>query len=215
VSAEATAHICSGSGFQGGLLGHQSSRRYTAIVQHFTDTEKLQIGWHGPAFDSADHVALTVMDEVLTGGRSSRLYRKLVSDDEVASEVHGALAPFAHPGLYELWVNARPGKTAAQLLRTVEREVERLANRGPTADELDKAKNRLELAFLHGMETANGKADQIGFFAAVTGDVGGVFRQLDAWREVGADDVAAAMRRHLDPRRRTVIFVKPEDDDEE
>ncbi len=155
---------------------------------------------------------MTVADEILTGGRSSRLYRRLVSDDEKASEVHGALAPFAHPGLYEMWVNGRPGVRARELLKMVDQELATLAKRGPTEAELDKAKNRLELMFLHGMETANGKADQIGFFAAVTGDVRGVFEQLERWRAVTVDDVKRVATSVFDDRRRTVVVVHPEDE---
>lgn len=174
-----------------------------------TDTEKIALGWRAPAFGTKDFAVLTVMNDLLTGGRSSRLYRSLVLDGELAAELRGSVAPFQDPGLYELWVNARPSVKAEALLAVVEEEIGRLAREPVPDEELDKAKNRLELTFLQEMETVGGKADQIGFRAVVTGDVAGVFRQLDEWREVTAKDVREAALRYLDVRRRTTIAVLP------
>ena len=178
-----------------------------------TDTEKLALGWRGPAFGTRDYAVMTVMNEILTGGRSSRLHVSLVTDAELASDVHGSIAPFHDPGLYELWANARPGTRAKQLLGPIEKELRRLRDTRPTDEELEKAKNRLELSFLHGMETVSGKADQIGFYAVVTNDVGGVFLQLEDWRSVTAQDVRAAAARYLSPERRTTISVVPARDE--
>jgi zinc protease len=188
---------------------NQRSERVLELEQP-TDTEKIALGWRAPEFGSRDYAVLTVMNDMLTGGRSSRLYRALVSDGEIASEVHGSIAPFHDPGLYELWSSARPGITARALLRVIERELARIVRDRPGEAELEKAKNRLELSFLHGMETVSGKADQIGFHAVVTGDVGGVFLQLEDWRSVTVQDVQAAARRYLDRQHRTTISVLPQ-----
>ncbi len=186
----------------------QRTERVLSLKQP-TDTEKLQLGWRAPAFGTRDYAVLTVMDDLLTGGRSSRLHRALIQDGELASDLHGSLAPFHDPGLYELWVNARNGVKTEALLEVVEGELARLRDEPVGHDELDKAKNRLELSFLHGMETVSGKADQIGFHAAVTGDVRGAWRQLEQWRSVGPEDVADVARRTLGRARRTTIAVLP------
>jgi len=174
-----------------------------------TDTEKLALGWVGPEFGTRDYAVMTVLNDLLTGGRSSRLYRALVSEGEIASEVHGSLAPFHDPGLFELWANARPGTSSDDLRAVVESELAALRRDRPSGEELDKAKNRLELSFLHGMETVSGKADQVGFHSAVTGNLTGIFLQLEEWRSVTPDDVRAAAGRFLRNDRRTRISVLP------
>jgi zinc protease len=174
-----------------------------------TDTEKLEIGWRAPPWRDEDYALLTILNEVLTGGRSSRLYQALVADGELATSVYASPAPFEHPGLFELSADARPGVTAAQLLEVVDGEIGRIAARGITRAELDKAKNRLELGFLSSMETVAGKAEQIGFTATVADDAGAIFDRLEVFRRAKRDDVRDVARRYLADRRRTVVVVVP------
>jgi len=84
---------------------------------------------------------------------------------------------------------------------------------GVLQSELDKAKNRLELGFLHGMETVSGKAEQIGFYETVLGDAARIFEQLEAYRRVSADDVKRLAQTRLTAAQRTTLFVRPSGED--
>jgi zinc protease len=174
-----------------------------------TDTEKLLLGYHGPAYGDPAHAVMVVLSDILSGGRSSRLHRRLVSGGELASEVGTSLSPFRDPGLFSVWANARAGRSADVLLEGIDEELARLAREEVAETELEKAKNRLELSFLTGMETASGKAEQIGFCAAVLDDPGAVFERLGQYRTVTAADIRAASRRMLVARNRTVLRVVP------
>ena len=174
-----------------------------------TPTEKLALGYRGPALGTADFAALTVLNEILFGGKSSRLYRALISEGELASDARGSLAPFRDPGLYEIWVSMREGHTAEEARVIVEGALASLAREPVTAAELDKAKNRIELGFLQGMETCSGKAEQIGFYETVLGDASRIFAQLEAYRSVTAEAVREVVARLLVPQRRTTLIVHP------
>ncbi|MFW6085805.1 MAG: M16 family metallopeptidase [Myxococcota bacterium] len=174
-----------------------------------TATEKLQLGYHGPALADDDWVTLTLANDILFGGRSSRVYRRLVEDTEIASECRGSIAPFQHPGLYEMWVAMRPGHGAQEAMALLDEEIDRIREEPVSEHDLDKAKNRYELGFLHGMETANGKGEQIGFYETVLGDPGRIFESLDAYRRVTTEDVQRVARKYLVRKRRTVITVLP------
>lgn len=177
-------------------------------VQKPTPTEKLALGYKSPALGSREHAAYGVLNEVLFGGRSSRLYRALVLDKELATEVRGSLSPSKDPGLYELWISLREGIPARDALSIIEAEFLRIASDEVTERELDKAKNRLELSFFQGMETASGKAEQLGFYELVLNDAHRVFAQLEAYREITAAELSAVARK-LVPEQRTTIFVEP------
>jgi len=187
-------------------------------VQKPTPTEKLALGYKSPALGSQEHATLSVLNEILFGGRSSRLYRALVVEQELATEVRGSLSPSQDPGLYELWISLREDKTAREALLVVDAALAQLAREAVRPEELVKAKNRLELGFLQGMETASGKAEQLGFYELVLGDAHRVFGQLEAYRAVTERDLMLAAAT-LTPARRTTIFVEPsgeepEDDDD-
>jgi zinc protease len=180
-----------------------------------TATEKLVVGYHGPALGDPDHAPLAVLSEILLGGRASRAYRAMLIDQELATDLRGWASTFRDPGLFEVYLTARPGKTKSDLLAVFDREIARLHDETVSADELQCAKARLELGALQSLDTASGKAEQIGFYDTVLGDAAGVFRRLEAYRRVSAGDVRRVARRFLNTSARTIVHVVPEQNKEE
>jgi len=187
----------------------QKSERRLEIKKP-TATEKLMMGYKCPAIAHADHVALSVLNEILFGGRSSRIYRTLIKQQEVATDLRGWVGTFADPGLYEIYLTARGKRTAKELEDALEVELEKARTILVEPAELEKAKSRLELGFLQGLETVSGKAEQIGFFDTVLGDPGAGFSRLDAYRAVTADDLRRVARTYLVASARTVVYVLPD-----
>jgi len=184
-------------------------RERVVTLRGETPTEKLQLGYRIPGYGDPDHAALTVVNDLLFGGRSARAFRALVQERELATEVRGSLSPFRDPGLLEVWVALRPGRRGDDALAVLGDELAALAEREVTEDELAKARNRLELGFWTAMETATGRAEQIGFYQTVLGDVGRLQERFDQLRTVTADAVRRAAAKYLVPRRRTTIRVIP------
>jgi zinc protease len=172
-----------------------------------TPAEKLLIGYHAPSFCDPDTPALVIANDVLFGGLSSRLHRLFCLDEEIALSVRGSISPFIDPGLFEMWIFLREGKRQEDALVLLDREIHRLGAEGPNPLELDKAINQLELSFLHSMETAAGKAEQIGFYETVANDGAAVFDRLAAYRNVTGDAVKRAVAKHLRPARRTRVEI--------
>lgn len=188
-------------------------RERRVLLRKPAASAKLGIGYRAPSMRDPRHGAISVLNEVLFGGRSSRFHRALVHDRELAIDVHGSVSPFRDPGLDEMWLTARPGVSSETLLKAVDRELAKVLAKGITRAELERAKNRIELSFLQGMETASGKAEQIGFHETVVGDVDQVHRSLDECRALGIDDVMKVAREVYVPHRRTVVLVEPGEDD--
>jgi len=175
-----------------------------------TASEKILFGFHGPALGDADHAALTLLNEVLFGGRASRMYRVLVTEKELCTDLRGWVSTFRDPGLYEVYFTARPGVTAADVVARGDAELARVREEVVTEEELERAKARLELGLVQSLETISGKAEQIGFYDTVLGDPAAAFRRLEAYRRVTAGELRTAARRYLTLEARTVIRVVPE-----
>ncbi|HVJ90190.1 MAG TPA: pitrilysin family protein [Labilithrix sp.] len=175
-----------------------------------TPSEKLLVGYRGPALGDADHATCVVLNEVLFGGRASRLYRELVTTREACTEVRGWVSTFRDPGLYELYFTARPGVAGESILSTLAVELARVKSELVSAEELDRAKARLELGLLQSLETTSGKAEQIGFYDTVLGDPTAAFRRLERYRRVTAGELRTAARRYFVDDARTLIRVLPE-----
>jgi zinc protease len=179
-------------------------------VSKLTPTWKLNIGYHSPALGHPDHLPLSVLSEVLLGGRSSRLVKTLVRDLELASDVRGSLSPLADPGLFEIFVSARDGVTAERLLEVVDAEIDRVLVEPITPDELARATARIELGLLQGLSNNEGKASTIGFYEIVLGNPSAGFDRLAALASVQIADLSDAARRYLKREARTVILVRPQ-----
>jgi len=187
----------------------QTEERVVTIKKP-TASEKVILGYQGPALGDTEHAPLSVLCEVLFGGRASRLYRAMLVEEELVSDLRGWVSTFRDPGLFEMYFTARAGKTKDDVLRVLERELERVKTEVVTEDELLRAKARLELGTLQGLDTAQGKAEQIGFYDTVLGDPAAIFRRLETYRRVTAGDMRRAARRYLLQHARTLIHVLPE-----
>lgn len=173
-----------------------------------TVTEKLSIGLRAPRLSDPRWVALSVLNDVLFGGRSSRLVKELVLEDEIATSCWGFVTPFADPGLYEIWVSLREDRTAEEAERRVWAAFERVRREGVGEDELAKSRHQLELAAIGAMETAGGKAEQIGFDDTVVGDPVASFARLERYRTITEDEVRAAADAILQKKRSTTVLVR-------
>jgi zinc protease len=187
-----------------------------------TPTEKLSIGYKAPALGDFDHAPLVVLSEILFGGRSSRMHRKLVHTQEIATDVRGWVGTFRDPGLFDIGLVAREEVEAEALLAAFDAELERVVAEPVTEAELEKAKAKLELGALQGLETVSGRAENIGFYETVLGLPDAYFDKVAAYRRVTRSDLLRVARRYLVKEARTIVFVHPsgeepegESDDEE
>jgi zinc protease len=179
-------------------------------VEKPTPTQKAAIGYKGPALGDFDHAPLVLLNEILFGGRSSRVHRALVQEQEIASEVRGWVGSFRDPALYDVFLSARGEHTTEELVGALDRVLDEVRRAPVSQGELDRVKARLELATLQGLETVAGKAEQIGFHETVLGDPAALFDKLAAYRRVGVGDLLRVARRYLVASGRTVIEVLPD-----
>ncbi len=179
------------------------------VVDKPTATHKIAIGYKAPALGDFDHAPLVVLNEILFGGRASRVHRALIQRQEIATDVRGWVGTFRDPGLYDIWLTARDEHTGAELLAAFDVEAERIRTEPVSDIELEKAKARLELSTVQGLESVSGKAETIGFYDSVLGDPGALFTKLEQYRRVQKGDVLRVARRYLVPTSRTLVEVRP------
>jgi zinc protease len=174
-----------------------------------TPTDKVSIGYKAPALGDHDHAPLVALCEILFGGRASRIHRKLVHEMEIASEVRGWVGTFRDPGLFDIGLVAREGTTADDLLAAFDAELERVIEEPVTEAEVERARAKLELSALQGLETVSGRAETIGFYETVLGSPQSYFDKVAAYRRVTRSDVLRVARRFLVKEARTIVIVRP------
>lgn len=175
--------------------------------------EKLLIGYH---FESLDHPmfnALSVLNGILFEGHSARLFRKLISDTNMASEVFGSVDHTKDPGLYVIQVSMSEGFIADEALKVIDDEIENLFTSKISQQELDRAINRVETMFWSHFGTADEKAQNIGFYETVLGDFKKLFHEVDALRKVTPEEIYHVAKTYLKKENRTLIYGLPKSED--
>jgi zinc protease len=184
--------------------------RDTAItLEDRVQLPRLYLNWHTVKGWAADDAELDIATAVLAGSRTSRLTQALVYNGELATNVFARQSSKRLDGDFSIVATARPGKGLDTLRAVIDAEVRRLAAEGPTARELDQAKNALEASFLRRIESVAGKANQLNSYFYQTGKPDSFQADLDRYRNVSAADVQRVVRKYLHGNR-VMISVVPQ-----
>jgi zinc protease len=182
-----------------------------AVVERPVPADRFVVGYPAPALADRDRTAYEVLAELLVGGPSSRLYRLLVVEREIASSIRGQVAPTQDPGLWAIWVQMTKGHGAADAEALIVRELGRVVAEGVTPAELGAAQSRLETTFWQELRSSRGKAEALGEFEVVAGDFRVLLARGAAYRDVTADELREVARDYLAPGARSVVVAKPKE----
>ena len=149
----------------------------------------------------------------MADGKTSRLYKTLVYDKQVASDVSAFNYALESSGGFIIIATARPGHTNAELKELIDAEVKKLAADGPTADEVESAKAKRELNFINGLQRIGGfggKADIINKYNTYLGSPDYLSQDIQRYRKITAADVRDVVARYVNTTHRLVVNYDPE-----
>jgi zinc protease len=126
------------------------------IMQDRVPQARIYKVWNIPGWGTADADYLNLVSDVLSSGKSSRLFKRLVYDDQIATDVSATVDLREIGGLFVIEASARPGIELARVEKAVDEELRRLLAAGPTPAELRRVKTRYRAAFIRGIERIGG-----------------------------------------------------------
>ena len=179
------------------------------IVKKEAELPVVYMAWHVPNHRANDAPALEVLSTILSGGRASRLYRDLVYQRQLALEAGGDYSYFAlDPNLFWFWATPMPGQTAETLEAELAKHMERLKTEPVTDEELARAKNQIESAFVFQEDSVHRRAALLARFELIGGYV-----QKDSFmtkiRAVTAADLTRVAGAWFAPERKSVGVLLP------
>ncbi len=183
------------------------------IVKKETPVERLLMGYHAPAVGHPDSYALHVAEEILSTGKSSRLYKRLVDGDQAVTTVKASYNSHIDPSLFCIQAELKPGFELAQLERAIFEEIDHLKTEPVSPAELARAMRQIEADLVLTTEEPLQQAILLGQYETIAfderlpeGSRGYEYLStlLDRMRAVKAEDVARAVREYLIEDNRTI-----------
>jgi zinc protease len=173
---------------------------------------RLYLAWHGPRMFAPGDAEVDLVADLIGNGKTSRLYKALVYDRRAATEVAAFQQSRELAGFFQLVATAAPGHTLDELEAGIVDEIARLADDGPTVDELSRVKAQAEAQFVYRLQTVGGfggKSDQLNAYNTFVGDPSFFERDLARYLEVTPSQVAAATAQYLQSPGRVSVSVVP------
>jgi zinc protease len=162
-----------------------------------------------PAYEPGD-AELSVLADVLAGGKNARLYKRLVYDLQIAQDVSAFQSSDKLSSAFYIIATARPGVTLQQLQDVIQEELDRLKAEPPEERELQRAVNQYESSFLNRLQSLGGKADQLNGYYFYTRNPDYFNEDLARYKALSPNDVQAAVQAYLRDDGRVILGVVPQ-----
>ena len=172
----------------------------TLLLEDRVELPRVYLSWHSPAMFGADDAELDIAADVLAHGKTSRLYKTLVYDRRIATDVSAYQQSREMSGMFQIACTATAGVSLSELEVAVRAAVDHLAADGVTTAELERGLAQTEAQFIYRLQTVGGfggKSDQLNAYNTFVGDPGYFDRDRQRYVNVTSKGVAAAVSRWL------------------
>jgi zinc protease len=182
------------------------------VLEDRVELPRIYVSWLTPAMFADGDAQLDLVADVLANGKTSRLYRRMVFEERIATDVSAVQNSREVGGFLQVAATAAPGFTLPELDRVITEEVARLAAEGPTIDEIDRGRVQTEAQFMFRLQTVGGfggKSDQLNAYNVFLSDPEFFERDLERYGSVTIEALRAAAQSHLNHSRRVVLSIVP------
>ena len=170
------------------------------IIRDDVPQIKIHKAWGGPSFRNLDSDILQLADLILTSGKTSRLYNRLVYKDQIATDVDSYQFSGDIGGFYYIEASVQPNGDHELVKKAINEELERFLKDGPSKSEMRRAKMKLRSSFLRGLEKVGGfggKSDILAQNAVYTGDPGYYKKSLEMIENASREDIMSVANEWL------------------
>lgn len=182
------------------------------VLEDRVELPRLYLAWRTPRLFAEGDAELDLLAVVLAAGQSSRLYRRLVRELKLATDVAAAQNSRELAGFFQVVATAAPGVTLGQLEAEITAALFDLATNGPTEEECARGLAQVRAQFVYRLQTVGGfggKADQLNAYNVFVGDPGYFARDLARYEALRPEHLRQAAARWLQPSTRVVLSIVP------
>jgi zinc protease len=168
----------------------------------------LMIAYHVPQTNSEEYYALSLLESILSSGKTSRLYSSLIDENQLAIDLGTDHSYAFDPFLFSFYAICSKGVSTDSVEAALLNEINKIITEGVTPDELQKVKNQKLMEFYYTMETINGKANTIGTYDLFFGDYKKLLSAPQDFAKVTAEDVQKVAQKYFTANNRTIGIMQ-------
>ena len=183
------------------------------VVPSRVELQRVSMAWLTPAFFTSGDAEADVTAQILGGGRSSRLYKKLVYERQIAQDVSAVQQSFGIRSVFQIDATARPGRTAAELEKAIDEELALLVKSGVEPREVERARYTIETNIVGSLESITGLANRLNSYNHYLKTPDYAEKDFMRYGAVTPAQVQAFARDNLRTNTRTVIHAVPGEPD--
>ncbi len=183
-----------------------------AVIHDQVELPRVYMAWLTSSIFKPGDADADMASDILGGGKSSRLYKKLVYEKQIALDVSASQQSLILGSVFQIEVTARPGHTAAEMEKAVDEELAAFRKSGPTAAELERSRNGVETDMIEGLERLGGSggvADRLNEYNHYLGNPGYFTQDVHRYQSVTTDSIRAFAEAQLKPTARVVVYGIP------
>jgi zinc protease len=173
----------------------------------FAQLPAIILGWKVPARRTPDFYALNLGSDLLLDGDSSRLYQRLVKDEESVVGIQGGTGERRGPSNLYIFAIPKPGHTTEAIRATIQEEIERLATDGPSPEEMEKLRNTLLNDTVRSRQSTLYRAQRLAEYTLYDGDPQLFNTEMERYLAVTPERIREAVRRYLLTDNHTVMEI--------
>jgi zinc protease len=158
---------------------------------------RLYLTWHSPENNTREDAVLSVLDNILSRGKSSRLYKSLVYQNQIAQSVSARQSGSEIAGTFDIQVTAKPGHNLTEMEDSVNQILSGVLKNGVTQQEIDNALTSVEVQIVNSAATVLGKANTLSAYYSYTGDPNNINKQMDLFKGITPDEVLKVAKKYL------------------
>ena len=182
------------------------------LLEDRVELPRVYIAWLTPAMFAENDAELDLAADLLANGKTSRLYRRLVFDERIATDVSASQNSREIAGFLQVAATAAPGHPLGEIDRAIGEEIARLAADGPSDDEIDRGRVQAESHFMFRLQTVGGfggKSDQLNAYNVLLGDAAYFERDLARYRAATHASVRRAVQTYVEGAPRVTLSIVP------
>lgn len=165
--------------------------------------------YHIPEVGAEDYYPIRMLTTLLSGGRSSRLYKTLVDSTQKAVYVGAFPAALEDPGLFISLAIANQGVDSDELKKLIDGEIDKVKNKLISDEEMQKLKNQVETDYVNQNATDAGIAENLAYYYTIYGNTGAINTELNKLMNVTKKDIKRVADKYLKDTNRLVLYYLP------